>query len=74
MKRFGILLIVFLWLLPNCGGKKQVVSQPAKVKPVQTEEQFAEDLEDEKEEPLVGAVSSQRLEEMYGKTCRSRSG
>ena len=69
MKRFGILLIALLWLLPTCGGKKQVVSQPENMGPVKTEEQLALDLEDEKEEPLVGAVSSQRLEEMYSKAA-----
>ena len=67
MKRFGILLLALLWLLPNCGGKKQVVSQPEQTGPVKVEEQIALDLEDDKEEPLVGDVSSQRLEEQYGK-------
>ena len=54
MKRFGILLLALLWLLPNCGGKKQVVSQPEQTGPVKVEEQIALDLEDDKEEPLVG--------------------
>ena len=67
MKRFGILLLALLWLLPNCGGKKQVVSKPEQTGPVKVEEQIALDLEDDKEEPLVGEISSQRLEEQYGK-------
>jgi soluble lytic murein transglycosylase-like protein len=66
MKRFGILLIALLWLLPNCGGKKQVATQPSKNQPVK-EEAIALDLEDEKEEALAGPVSSQRLEELYSK-------
>jgi membrane-bound lytic murein transglycosylase D len=65
MKRYGILLLAFLWLLPACGGKKQVVSKPEKITPVQAEEEVALNLEDEKEEPLVGNVSSQRLEGLY---------
>jgi hypothetical protein len=67
MKRFSILLLALLWLLPNCGGKKQVVSQPEQTGPVKVEEQIALDLEDGKEEPLVGAVDTQKLDEMYGK-------
>ena len=69
MKRFSILLLVLLWLLPNCGGKKQVVSQPTKTAPVKAGEQVALDLEDEKEESLVGGVNSQRLEELYSKNA-----
>jgi hypothetical protein len=48
MKRFGILLIILLWLLPNCGGKKQVATNPNKGQPVKVEEDIALDLEDEK--------------------------
>ena len=67
MKRFSILLLALLWLLPNCGGKKQVATNPNKGQPVKAEEEIALDPEDEKEEALVGAVSSQRLEELYSK-------
>jgi soluble lytic murein transglycosylase-like protein len=66
MKRFGILLLSLLWLLPNCGGKKQVVSEPPK-QPAVAEEQLALDLEDDKDEALAGSVNSQRLEELYSK-------
>ncbi len=69
MKRFSILLLALLWLLPSCGGKKQVVSQPTKTAPVKADEQVALDLEDEKEESLVGGVNSQRLEELYSKNA-----
>lgn len=69
MKRYGILLLAFLWLLPACGGKKQVVSKPEKITPVQAEEEVALNLEDEKEEPLVGNMSSQRLEGLYSQAA-----
>jgi soluble lytic murein transglycosylase-like protein len=69
MKRFGILLLALLWLLPSCGGKKQVVSKANKIAPVKTDEQYAMDLDDEKEESLAGSVSSQRLEELYNKNA-----
>jgi membrane-bound lytic murein transglycosylase D len=69
MKRFSILLLALLWLLPSCGGKKQVVSQPTKNSPVKGDDQLALDLEDEKEDSLVGGVSSQRMEELYSKNA-----
>ena len=68
MKRFSILLLVLLWLLPSCGGNKQVVSQPTK-SPVKGDEQVAVDLDDEKEDSLVGGVNSQRMEELYSKNA-----
>jgi hypothetical protein len=67
MKRFTILLVALLWLLPSCGGKKQVVSEPNQITPVKADDQLAMDLEGDKEEPLAGPVSSQRLEELYSK-------
>jgi soluble lytic murein transglycosylase-like protein len=69
MKRFGIFLLALLWLLPCCGGKKHVVSQSKKIAPVKADEQYAMNLDDEKEESLAGPVSSQRLEEMYNKNA-----
>ncbi|HAY20811.1 transglycosylase SLT domain-containing protein [Desulfobacca acetoxidans] len=65
MKRFGILFVALLWLLYGCGGKREIVSQPEPLEPAQTEDQYA--FEDEKEEPLTGSLSTQRLEELYGK-------
>jgi membrane-bound lytic murein transglycosylase D len=69
MKRFGILLLALLWLLPGCGGKKKLASKPPSAAPVQVEEQLAVNLEDDRDEPLVGNVSSQRLEELYSKNA-----
>ena len=69
MKRFGIFLLALLWLLPSCGGKKQVVSHSNKIAPVKADEQYAMDLDDEKEESLAGPVNSQRLEELYNKNA-----
>jgi membrane-bound lytic murein transglycosylase D len=60
------MVLALLWLLPNCGGKKQVASQPQN-QPAAEEEQLALDLDDEKDEGLAGSVSSQRLEELYSK-------
>lgn len=67
MKRFGSICIVCLWLLSGCGGGKQVASEPEKNVPVKAEDQMAMDWENDREEPLVGAINSQRLEELYGK-------
>lgn len=67
MKRFGILLLALLWLLPNCGGKKQVATQPLKNQPAKAEEEIALDLDDDKDEPLAGSLNSQRMEELYSK-------
>ena len=69
MKRFGILLLALLWLLPGCGGKKKLASKPPSAAPVQVEEQLAVNQEDDRDEPLVGNVSSQRLEELYSKNA-----
>ena len=69
MKRFGILMLALLWLLPSCGAKKRAVSKSNKIPPVQAEEQYALDLEDDKEESLAGPVSSQRLEELYSQNA-----
>jgi membrane-bound lytic murein transglycosylase D len=69
MKRYGILLILFLFLLPNCGGKKKVVQQPEVSNQGKVEEDLAFDLEDDKEESLVGSVNSKRLEELYSQSA-----
>ncbi len=68
MKGFSLVLLVLVWLASGCGGGKQVAQDPEKTLPVKAEDQVAMDWENDKEEPLVGAISSQRLEELYGKT------
>ncbi|MBM4286813.1 MAG: hypothetical protein FJ135_01470 [Deltaproteobacteria bacterium] len=68
MKRFIILLIALLWLLPTCGGNRKVVSQPDTLKPADTEEQLVLDVEDESEEALVGVLSNERLEKLYSQS------
>lgn len=68
MKRLTILIMVLAWLLSGCGGGKQVAQEEKGNLPVNAEDQVAMDWENDKEEPLVGAISSQRLEELYGKT------
>ncbi|MGQ9920929.1 MAG: lytic transglycosylase domain-containing protein, partial [Desulfobacca sp.] len=68
MKEFAILLMVLVWLASGCGGGKQVAQDPGNTLPGKAEDQLAMDWENEKDEPLVGSISSQRLEELYGKT------
>jgi membrane-bound lytic murein transglycosylase D len=68
MKRYGILLIILFLLLPNCGGKKKVVTQPETSNQVKAGDELAFDLEEDNEELLAGGVSSKRLEDMYSQS------
>ncbi len=68
MKGFGIILLVLVWLASGCGGGKQVAQDPEKAIPAKAEDQLAMNWENDRDEPLVGSISSQRLEELYGKT------
>ena len=49
--------------------KKSSLKTSPNLRPVKAEEQLAVNLEDDKEESLVGNVSSQRLEELYSKNA-----
>ncbi len=68
MKRFSTMIIICLWLLSGCGGGKQVAQTPAGNLPAPAEDQMDLAWDNEKDEPLVGSISSKRLEELYGKT------
>jgi membrane-bound lytic murein transglycosylase D len=59
-----------LLVLPNC-ARKRTAYKAKKITPVETQEEVAVNLEDDKDEPLVGEVSSQRLEELYSKSSVS---
>jgi membrane-bound lytic murein transglycosylase D len=66
MKRYGSIFIVLLWLLSGCGGGKKVAQDAGTTLPAKAEDNVALDWDNDREEPLVGSISSQRLEELYG--------
>lgn len=68
MKRFSTIAIIYLLVLSGCGGGKQVAQTPAGNLPAPAEDQLDVAWDNEKDEPLVGSISSKRLEELYGKT------
>jgi len=66
MKRYGSICLILLWLLTGCGGGKKAAQNTGDTVPAKAEDQLALEWENDREEPLVGSISSQRLEELYG--------
>ncbi|MDD3580707.1 MAG: transglycosylase SLT domain-containing protein [Desulfobacca sp.] len=65
MKRLAYLAVAILWLLAGCGSNKSYAPDHLMSSQSASQDQFCEDIEEEREELLAEDLSDQQLEELY---------